>query len=62
MAKYWYYLDHQTHMCYYTESYSMSVTNFAYEVSKITGTSITASDTSYADRDSDLKYFNLVHI
>ena len=48
---------------YYVEAYTMSVTEFAKQVSGITGRTITASETSYADRQKDLDRFgNLEHI
>ena len=63
MAMYWYYHDHNTDIRYYTESYSMSVTEFAQRVSRILGRNISASDTSQADREKDLhKARNLEHV
>ena len=63
MALYWYYHDHDSDIRYYTESYSMSVTEFAQCVSRIIGRNISASDTSQADRERDLhKALHLEHI
>jgi len=58
----WYYYDSSSGKCYYTESYSMSVTDFAEVVSRIVGHKVTASDTSAAHRQSDLDKFNATHI
>ncbi|MBR6509313.1 MAG: hypothetical protein IKT38_01755 [Clostridia bacterium] len=58
----WYYHDFSSGYYYYTESYTMSVTEFAEKVSKILGRTITAADTSAASRKDDLKKPNLIHI
>lgn len=58
----WYYYDMQSMNCYYTESYSMSVTSFAEKVSAIVGYTVKASDTSAAHRWSELDKFNAIHI
>ena len=39
---------------YWTESYNMSTTQFAREVSRLTGKSLSASDISAANRQADL--------
>ncbi len=62
MYMYWYYLDVRTNICYYTESYSMSVSSFAEKVSAILGRQIDAGDTSAAQRKSGLDGFDLKHI
>lgn len=62
-AMYWIYNDTTSDTRYYVEAYAMSVTDFAKQVSDIIGRTITASDTSYADRQKDLDRFrNLRHI
>lgn len=49
----WYYhADGRTY--YWTESYNMSATQFAREVSRLTGKSLTASDISAASRQADV--------
>ena len=49
----WYYhADGRTY--YWTESYNMSATQFAREVSRMTGKSLTASDISAASRQADV--------
>ena len=49
----WYYhADGRTY--YWTESYKMSATQFAREVSRMTGKSLTASDISAACREADV--------
>lgn len=49
----WYYhADGRTY--YWTESYSMSATQFAREVSRLTGKSLSASDISAASRQADI--------
>ncbi len=53
-AMYWYYFDHENDKLYWCYSGEMSNTDFAEKVSKLTGKSLTASDTSYADRTKDL--------
>lgn len=58
----WYYYDSRSGKCYFTESYSMSVTQFAEIVSRIIGRNISASDTSAASRQSELDKFNAIHI
>ena len=58
----WYYYDSRSMKCYYTESYSMSVTDFADAVSQKVGYIVKASDTSAANRWSDLDKFNAIHI
>lgn len=51
----WYYSDHRNDTIYWCFSYEMSVTDFAYQVSSMSGISISASDTSYANNDADLQ-------
>lgn len=58
----WYYYDRNSERCYYTESYSMSVTEFADLVSSIIGRRISASDTSAATSQKELDRFNAEHI
>ena len=49
----WYYhADGRTY--YWTESYNMSATQFAREVSRLTGKSLSASDISAASRQADV--------
>lgn len=62
-AMYWIYHDMTSDTHYYVEAYTMSVTEFAKQVSRIIGRTITAGETSYADRQKDLDRFrNLEHI
>lgn len=49
----WYYHD-DNRTYYWTESYNMSATQFAREVSRMTGKSLSASDISVAYRQADL--------
>lgn len=63
MAVAWYYHDEATGVRYYTESYTMSVTEFAEVVSRLVGHKVSASDTSQAQRWKDLERFsNTKHI
>lgn len=63
MAVAWYYHDEKRDIRYFTESFTMSVTEFAEAVSRIVGYKVTASDTSQAQRWSDLERFkNTRHI
>lgn len=49
----WYYHgDNRTY--YWTESYNMSATQFAREVSRMIGKSLSASDISAASRQADI--------
>ena len=62
----WYYNAGQG-VYYWTESYSMSATQFANEVSERIGRTITASDTSVAYRRADMdaveyRAMSLIHI
>lgn len=62
-AMYWIYHDTSRDIRYYTEAYTMSLTAFAAVVSEIVGHRVSASETSYADRQKDLdKFRNLKHI
>lgn len=49
----WYYNAGQG-TYYWTESYTMSATQFAREVSEMTGRNLSASDISAANRQSDI--------
>ncbi len=63
MAVAWYYHDEKNDVRYYTESYTMSVTEFAEVLSRIVGYKVSASDTSQAQRWSDIDRFrNIKHI
>lgn len=63
MAVAWYYHDEATGVRYYTESYTMSVNEFAEVVSRLVGHKVSASDTSQAQRWKDLERFsNTKHI
>ncbi len=50
----WYYTDFDSDTCYWSYSYEYSNSEFARVVSGYIGRTITASDTSYADREKDL--------
>jgi hypothetical protein len=54
MGAYAWYYNAGRGIYYWTESYSMSATQFANEVSDIIGRRITASDTSVAYRQADM--------
>ena len=49
----WYY-NAGNRVYYWTESYTLSATQFAREVSRLTGNSISASDVSACERQADL--------
>jgi len=60
---YWVYYDSRSMTTYYTESYSMSASNFAQEVSILIGKTISASDVQDVKRQSDLdRQLNPTHI
>lgn len=54
MASYAWYYHADGYTYYWTESYNMSATQFAREVSHLTGKSLSASDISSASRQADL--------
>ena len=51
----WYDKDYSNDVSYWAYSYEYRTTEFATEVSRLTGNRITASDTSYAIRSADLE-------
>ena len=51
----WYYNDHSNDVSYWAYAYEYNTTEFAAEVSRLTGNRITASDTSYAIGSADLE-------
>ncbi len=62
-AKYFVYHDYDSDTRYYTESWRMSNSEFAEELSEELGKAITASDTFPVYSDSELdRYHNLRHI
>lgn len=54
MGSYAWYYNAGNSIYYWTESYTMSATQFAREVSNLTGKILTASDISAASRQADL--------
>lgn len=62
MSVAWYYYDRQSEKYYFTESYSMSVSDFAEAVSRIVGYKVTASDTFEATKGYDIEKRNAIHI
>lgn len=54
MGSYAWYYHADDRVYYWTESYNMSATQFAREVSHMTGKSLTASDISAASRQADI--------
>lgn len=67
MGSYAWYYNAGNRIYYWTESYTMSATQFAREVSHATGTTLSASDISAAERQADIdriRYLasTLIHI
>jgi hypothetical protein len=58
----WYFHDKESGNFYYTESYTMSVTNFASEISEIVGYTVIASDISAATNWKEVEKRNPIHI
>lgn len=54
MGSYAWYYHSDGYTYYWTEAYNMSATQFAREVSRMTGNSLSASDISVAYRQADL--------
>lgn len=54
MGSYAWYYNAGNRKYYWTRSYVMSATQFAREVSELTGKTLTASDISAADRQADI--------
>lgn len=54
MGSYAWYYHADDRVYYWTESYTMSATQFAREVSRLTGKSLSASDISAANRQADV--------
>ena len=54
MGSYAWYYHADDRVYYWTESYTMSATQFAREVSRLTGRSLSASDISAANRQADV--------
>ena len=58
----WYYKDWNRDIYYYTESYSMSATEFANRISDILGKNVSASDISVATNWREIEKRNAIHI
>lgn len=54
MGSYAWYYHADDRVYYWTESYNMSATQFAHEVSHMIGKSLTASDISATSRQADI--------
>lgn len=60
MGSYAWYYHADDRVYYWTESYNMSATQFAREVSRRTGKLLTASDISAASRQADIDWIKRI--
>lgn len=60
MGSFAWYFHADDRVYYWTESYNMSATQFAREVSRRTGKSLTASDISAASRQADIDWIKRI--